>query len=120
MSREDEVAAELEATSGVRLGSAIDRLLKVRGLEQGAVLADVDRLWDEVAGPDAAPHVRPRAVRGDELVLDVDHPAWATQVQLSAPELLGRLAASLGSRAPSRLSVHVVPPGRLTRPPSPG
>jgi predicted nucleic acid-binding Zn ribbon protein len=98
----------------VPLRSALDRLLEVRGLEATAQLADVTAVWDEVAGP-AAAHVSPRTFRGDELVVEVDHPAWATEVQISSGDLLARLSDRLGRRAPTRLSVRVVPPGRARR-----
>lgn len=107
---------EGDGGEAVPIRAAVDRLLQVRGLEQTAVLADVTAVWDEVAGPEAAPHVSPRTLRDGELVVEVDHPAWATQVQLSSAQLLARLADKLGSSAPTRLSVRVVPPGRAKRP----
>lgn len=95
--------------------SALDRLLKARGIEAAAVLAEVRAVWEEVAGQEAALHVNPCSLRGDDLVVEVDHPAWATEVQRSSAELLGRLAERLGPSAPSRISARVVPPGRISR-----
>lgn len=106
---------EDEEAGAVPIRTAVDRLLQVRGLEQTAVLADVTAVWDEVAGPEAAAHVTPRALRDGELVVEVDHPAWATEVQLSSERLLAGLAGKLGSPAPTRLAVRVVPPGRARR-----
>jgi hypothetical protein len=56
--------------------------------------------------------VRPLLVRDGELVVSVDHPAWATELELAGSAVLARLSAELGDMAPRRLSVRVVPRSR--------
>ena len=68
--------------------------------------------WEEVVGPEIARQVRPQLVRDGELVVSVDHPAWATELELAGSAVLGRLAEELGDVAPKRLSVRVVPGSR--------
>ncbi len=113
MSWSDDPGKKGDGTVPIRF--ALARLLRARGIEAAAVLAEVRAVWDEVAGPEAAPHISPRSLRGDELIVEVDHPAWATQVQLSSAELLGRLAERLGPSSPRKISAQVVPPGRGPR-----
>jgi len=97
----------------VPISDAVEHLLTARGLEATAVLAEVLGGWDETVGRDVAAHVVPVAVRqGGELVVEVDEPAWATQVQLLSSLLLARLADQLGPSAPHRLSVKVGRPRR--------
>ena len=96
----------------VRIGAAVDHLLRARGLEATAVLADVVGCWEATVGRDVATHVTPVVVRQSELVVEVDEPAWATQVQLLSSLLLARLADQLGPGAPHRLSVRVGRPWR--------
>ena len=47
-----------------------------------------------------------------ELVVSVDHPAWATELELAGSAVLSRLAEKLGDMAPKRLSVRVEPGSR--------
>ncbi len=52
--------------------------------------------WDEVVGPQIAAHVRPVRLDEGRLVVEVDDPAWATQVTLLSGDLRSRLADSVG------------------------
>lgn len=106
--------AEEEAGSGptVPIGSALNQLLHQRGLEDALVLGWVTSCWEDVVGPEVARQVQPRLVRGRELVVTVDHPAWATELELAGSAVLRRLAEQLGAGAPERLTVRVVPVSR--------
>ena len=104
--------AEAEPASAVPIGAAVDRLLRQRGLEDALVLGRVTSCWEEVVGPEVARQVRPHLVRDGELVVSVDHPAWATELELAGSAVLARLSAELGDMAPKRLSVRVVPRSR--------
>ena len=57
--------------------------------------------WPEIVGEALADHVVPDSVRetdhGRELWLRADSTAWATQVRLLVPQILGRIATLLGS-----------------------
>lgn len=70
--------------------------------------------WDEVAGPVLARHARPLRIESGTLVVAVDRPPWATQVQALSETILARVAElSVGRRsaAPAldRLQVVVRP-----------
>jgi len=96
-----------EVGQTVLIGSAMTQLLRERGLEDALVLGRITSCWEQIVGPDVARQVRPHIVRGGELVLSVDHPAWATELELAGKAVLGRLAEQLGDGAPERLSVRV-------------
>jgi predicted nucleic acid-binding Zn ribbon protein len=106
--------AEEDVGSGrtVPIGLALDQLLHERGMEDALVLGRVTGCWEDVVGPDVARQVRPQLVRGRELVVFVDHPAWATELELAGSAVLGRLNERLGNAAPQRLTVRVVPGSR--------
>ena len=99
---------EAEGGPTVPIGTAVDRLLRQRGMEDALVLGRVAGCWEQVVGPEVARQVHPELVRDDELVVSVDHPAWATELELAGSAVLGRLAEELGDVAPKRLSVRVV------------
>ena len=98
--------------SAVPIGSAHDKLLRQRGLEDTLVFGRILDCWEEVVGPEIARQVRPQLIRGSELVVSVNHPAWATELELAGSAVLGRLAEKLGETAPRRLSVRVEPGSR--------
>ncbi len=89
------------------IGDAMNRLLKSRGLSATATLARVLEVWERAVGEDLARHVRPVAVRGSELVCEVDEPAWATQIRLLSAALLDRVAEESDERLVDLLSVRV-------------
>jgi len=100
------------AAEAVAIGDALDHLLHQRGMEDALVLGRVASCWEEVVGPEIARQVRPQLVRAGELVVSVDHPAWATELELAGSAVLSRLAEQLGEMAPKRLSVRVEPASR--------
>jgi len=94
------------------IGAALEQLLHQRGMEDALIFGRVTSCWEEVVGPEIARQVRPQLVRGRELVVSVDHPAWATELELAGSAVLSRLAEHLGDAAPQRLSVRVEPGSR--------
>ena len=86
------------------LGALADRL----GLGRSDVVQVVFARWTEIVGAGVAAHVRPQKLDGKTLVVNVDHPAWATQVRHLAPNILARLAEVCGgAQTPERLEVRV-------------
>jgi predicted nucleic acid-binding Zn ribbon protein len=81
-------------------------------MEDALVLGRVTACWEAVVGPEVARQVRPQVVRDGELVVSVDHPAWATELELAGQTVLQRLAEELGEAAPRRLRVRVGPASR--------
>lgn len=65
--------------------------------------------WEVIAGPALARHVRPLRVSAQTLVVEVDHPAWATEVRALSGALLARVGEVAGL-VPARLQVRVKGP----------
>ena len=89
----------------VPIGTALDRLMRQRGMEDALILGRVASCWEEIVGPEVARQVRPQLVRDGELVVSVDHPAWATELELAGSAVLEsplRSARGCGSEAPQR------------------
>lgn len=91
------------------LQEAVSALLSSRGLESAADLAGVMAAWPEVAGEELAARASPAALRGGELVVEVEDAAWGTQVTLLGGELLRRFHEQLGGPVVTRLVVRVKP-----------
>ena len=80
----------------------LERLLDDLGApEIDAVTTLIDR-WPEVVGPELASRVRAVAVRGSELAVRVEDPAWASQIAWLESRLLERISDLIG---PGRITV---------------
>jgi predicted nucleic acid-binding Zn ribbon protein len=62
--------------------------------------------WEEAVGAQVAAHVRPVRLDGATLLVEVDEPAWATQVTLLSTTLRTRLAEVAGVHV-ERVEVRV-------------
>ena len=75
--------------------------LRDHGYESQVGSGSLIARWPEIVGEALADHVVPDSVRetddGRELWLRADSTAWATQVRLLIPQILGRIATLLGS-----------------------
>lgn len=92
---------------GRSLADAFGAYLRSQGHGEVSLLAGVWSLWDAVVGHDVAAHARPLALRGEVLVVAVDHPSWATQLAFFASGILGQLEAELGQHVANRIEVTV-------------
>ena len=57
--------------------------------------------WNETVGEAVAKHVQPVKLDGGKLVVEVDDPAWATQLKFLEANLRERLLESTGARIDS-------------------
>jgi predicted nucleic acid-binding Zn ribbon protein len=88
------------------LSAGIDRLLSsLRGGSRQATVTVFSR-WTELVGEPVAAHVRPVKIDRGTLVVEVDDPAWATQMKFLESDLLNRLNAG-STRAVERLEIKV-------------
>ena len=93
-----------------RVGASIPRVLNRLGAPAApATLEALFSRWEEVAGPELAPHVRPVRLDGQTLVVAVDHPAWATRARVESGRILAALRA-LGEVSLERVQVVVARP----------
>ena len=62
--------------------------------------------WEEAVGAAVAAHVQPVKLDGEVLVVEVDDPAWATQIRFLEATLRERLREVAGASV-ERLEVRV-------------
>jgi hypothetical protein len=99
---------EPEPDEPVSLAASLDGVLKsLRGPGQRTVGGLFGR-WDEAVGEQVAQHVRPLKLDGGVLTVEVDDPAWATQVRFLASTIIARLAEVAGVQV-EQLQVRVDP-----------
>jgi len=92
----------------VSLATSLDGVVKsLRGPSRRAVGGLFGR-WDEAVGEQVAQHVRPVKLDEGVLSVEVDDPAWATQVKFLAPTIIARLAEVADAKV-ERIQVRVDP-----------
>ena len=90
----------------IPISSALDGVVRsLRGPSRAAVGGLFGR-WDEAVGEQVAQHVTPRKLDEGTLVVEVDDPAWATQVKFLTPMITERLIAVAGVKI-DRIEVRV-------------
>ena len=67
--------------------------------------------WEEAVGAPIAAHVRPVRLEHGSLLVEVDEPAWATQVRLLADDIRRRLVEVSGVQV-DHVDVRVARPRR--------
>jgi predicted nucleic acid-binding Zn ribbon protein len=87
-------------------GGLIRRLVADRGWEKPAAEATVLGSWETVVGSDVAAHCRPIGLRDGELTLQAESTAWATQLRLLTPTILGKISGQLGAGIVTKLRIH--------------
>ena len=78
------------------LGSGLSKLVGSLGGREHADTAAVASVWEHSVGQDVARHTFVRGVRRGELLVAVDSPVWATQLQAMSEELRGRINEEMG------------------------
>lgn len=97
------------------IGESIDRLATELDLGAVRLAAAVHSRWRPVAGQALAAHARPTRFRDGVLTVEVDGPAWATQVRFLGADLVRGLNEAAGVDAIREIRVVVRPPGTARR-----
>jgi len=87
------------------LGALMQNLFAERGWNKAVTEASVFTDWPRLVGGDIADHCAPTALHNGELKITAQSSAWATQLRLLAPRIMGRLADELGSGIVTRMVV---------------
>ena len=91
----------------IPLSQALERVAASLGGPGATQTAAVVSGWQEVVGERIASHARPVSLRDGTLLVEVDEPAWATELRYLRTELVSRLQASLGTTAVTRIELRI-------------
>jgi predicted nucleic acid-binding Zn ribbon protein len=89
-------------TNPIRISDSLTGVVRsLRGPVQTTVptvaLGGVFGRWSEIVGEPVAAHVQPVKLDGDRLIVEVDDPAWATQLKFLEDALRVRLLDVAGA-----------------------
>jgi len=82
----------------------------VAGAAPDTLLARVQAVWPGVAGPVIAAEAAPSGEREGTVTVECSGAVWAQELELLAPDLMGRLNPLLGGAAVRRLRFVVKAP----------
>lgn len=90
----------------IPISNSLDGVVRsLRGPSRAAVGGVFGR-WEEAVGEQVAGHVKPVKLDEGVLVVEVDDPAWATQVKFLTPTIIQRLA-DVAAVSVERIEVRV-------------
>ena len=87
------------------LDVTVGRLVDDHGWDVDLRVAGMFARWPELVGEEVAQHATPESFADGTLVVRTDSTAWATQLRLLAPTILGKLRAQVGGDVVTRLRV---------------
>jgi predicted nucleic acid-binding Zn ribbon protein len=90
------------------IAAALDGVIKSLRAPGSRAVGGVFGRWSDAVGPQVAEHVRPVKLDQGVLTVEVDDPAWATQVKFLTPTIIARLADVAGASV-DRIQVRVDP-----------
>ena len=91
------------------LRDSVDEVVRSLRGTSARSLAGVFSRWEEAVGAQIAAHARPAALVDGCLVVEVDHPTWATQLRFLETDLLTRLRDVAGVDEVVRIELRVRP-----------
>ena len=80
------------------LTEQLDLLLRRLGSESTQVVAGVFDDWHQLVGEAVAKHVTPIKLEAGRLLVEVDEPAWATQMRFLESEIINKLSDHTGNK----------------------
>ena len=90
----------------VHLRSVLEQLLKDFGTPDITVVTSIVDQWEEVVGIDLAAKISAVAVSGSELIVRVDDPAWASQINWLEKQLLDKITSLVGEEKVTSIRVR--------------
>ena len=93
----------------VHLRSVLEQLLKDFGTPDIRVVTSIVDQWEEVVGIDLAAKISAVAVSGSELIVRVDDPAWASQINWLEKQLLEKITNLVGEEKITSIRVRTTP-----------
>ena len=92
-----------------RVGSALDAVAARLGGGTARGMTALYQRWEDVLGAAAAVHARPGPLRQGRLVVEVDHPAWATSLAHLEGTIVRRAAEVAGPGVVRGVDVRIRP-----------
>jgi len=87
------------------VGTGVERVLKHLNAPKADVVESVFADWERLVGEVIAKHTRPQRITNGVLFLEVDDPAWASEMEWMSEELLRRISTMADTLEITEISV---------------
>ncbi len=87
------------------IGDVLNRLVNDFG--DGGLLYLLHQHWEQAVGSTVAQHCKPQKIVDSQLIVHVDHPGWATEIQYLEQELLEKMVKIDSKLRFTGVKVHV-------------
>jgi predicted nucleic acid-binding Zn ribbon protein len=94
-------------TQTKKLREAIEHFLTRGGHAEISLLSRVNDVWESAVGTHVAGHVQPTSIANDTLYVNVDEPAWSTELVFIATRILTTLEDRLGQHVATFLKARI-------------
>ena len=92
-----------------RAGKILKDFLSNYNVEGGRSYSTLYRSWDQLAGSPLADHVQVKDLKGNQLLIEIDHPGWFQLFKFQEKQILGKLQKSYPELDIKAFKVRVVP-----------
>jgi hypothetical protein len=99
-----------------RAGDLLNAFFRFHNIAGGDEYVSFFSSWHEIVGTDLAAHTQPIDIRGEALVVEVDHPGWMQMLQLQKDRILQRISAHYNQLGVSNLHMKLVEAGQFSGP----
>jgi predicted nucleic acid-binding Zn ribbon protein len=99
----------------IPLSDAVERVGRELGMPSVDVVDSLVAGWRDIVGSAIAQHASVRSVRDGECTIEVDGPAWATQLRFGSTDLIARVNAHCGEGSVTSVKVVVSGPRKAPR-----
>ena len=89
------------------LQESVDQFVRSLRGTGARTLAGVFASWDDAVGPQIAAHAQPASIVDSCLIVEVDHPTWATELRYLERDVIERLRTIAGADEVARIEVRV-------------
>lgn len=90
------------------LGDVVGAVGRDLGADDPRRIARIADDWDDILGPELAPHVRFVSLRDGVLVLGATDPAWASRARFEGPRVAAEVDARQGAGTVRDVRVRVL------------
>ena len=87
----------------VNIASVLGKSSNALGLEGNIRYYKIWSRWEKIAGKTVAAHARPARIRGQTLIVRVDHSSWMQELSLLTPQIMAKIAEELTGTGPKKI-----------------
>lgn len=89
------------------MSGSVNRLMKHMKAPEVSVVESVFSRWPELVGDVIGAHTRPVKIENGTLLIEVDDPAWASEMEWMGEELVRQIRTKLATDQVRELTVRI-------------